>query len=250
MCIIDDGERCIRQSDHLQATRHRLNVRKCVDRILQGHVGAHEHPEHAEQVCRIESADQTAAQERRTPRGGDFEFQATGGKVQTMAGDIGLAESVAEHVDARSVNRFHELATEPVIDVDDRMLQVRQLEELRLGGAIVFHGLVIVEVVARKIREQRHIELDAVDAPLVDAVRRHLHGATSCAASTQRGQPQLQRNRIRRGIDRDIQFPGKSASQRADHGSLASKPRHRLRDPVGAGCLAVGTGHPRQPHVA
>ena len=35
-----------------------------------------------------------------------------------------------------------------VIDVDDRMLQVRQLEELRLGSAIVFHGLVIVEVVA------------------------------------------------------------------------------------------------------
>ena len=151
-----------------------------------------------------------------------------------MAGNICLAETVAEHIDAGFVDRFHELAAELVIDVYHRVLQVRPMEELRLGGAVIFHGLVIVEVIARKVGEQCRIEFDAIDATLVDAMRRNFHCAAHDPVGMQSGQLRLQRNCVRRGVHRGVQRSRESASQRADHSGLPPQSRQRLRDPVRA----------------
>ena len=48
------------------------------------------------------------------------------------------------------------------IDHGDARRRVdRAVEEQSLGGEVVLHGLVIVEMVAREVGEDGHIELDA-----------------------------------------------------------------------------------------
>ena len=56
-----------------------------------------------------------------------------------------------------------------------RACEPRPGEELRLRRAVGRHRAVVVEMVAREVGEQRDVERDAVDAALVEAVRRHFH---------------------------------------------------------------------------
>ena len=68
-----------------------------------------------------------------------------------------------------------ELPAECVVDVDHARDQVFAHEQPRLGGAVTFHGAVIVEVVAREIGERGGAKTHRADARLVDRVRGDLH---------------------------------------------------------------------------
>ena len=74
----------------------------------------------------------------------------------------------------------HRLACR-IVDVDDGRLALLRarladvLEELRFRELVVFHRLVVVEMILREIRKDRRVELDACDAVLVERMRRDLH---------------------------------------------------------------------------
>src|SRR5258708_12694759 len=250
MRIVDDDQWSVGRSYHLQATGNRLDQRKRIHGSPEGYGCGNQYGKETEEVCRVEFAEQLAGQMRGSPGSGNFKFQATRGKIQAVTGYFSSTETVAQYVHTRPVDRFRKRATESVVDVYDRMFELRPMEEPRLDGAVVFDGLVIVEMIARQVSEQRHVNFSAVDSALVDAVRRNLHRTARRAAREQPGQVRLQRNCVRRGIDRGIQRSGKSATQRADYCSLASQTRQRLRNPVRTRCLAVGTGDSRNPHFA
>ena len=65
---------------------------------------------------------------------------------------------------------LRELHAECVVQVEHRRAQPGRIEQARLRGRVARHRAVVVEVVVRQVGEQRAIEGDAVDAPLVKAV--------------------------------------------------------------------------------
>ena len=56
-----------------------------------------------------------------------------------------------------------------IIDVDDGVSQSRPGKENRLGALVGFKRLVIVEMVAREVREGRGLQLSALQASLLKA---------------------------------------------------------------------------------
>src|SRR5579862_7631907 len=56
------------------------------------------------------------------------------------------------------------------------------VKEEALGGEVLFHRLVIVEVVACEVGEDCHIESDLGDASLVESVTGDFHHQFTCAS--------------------------------------------------------------------
>ena len=70
------------------------------------------------------------------------------------------------------------------------MAQAGPAEQHGLGRLVLLHRLVEVEMVAREVREERDIEVHALDAALGETDRRDLH-----------------RERLRAGIEQPAHFP-------------------------------------------
>ena len=107
----------------------------------------------------------------------------------------------------------------------------------------------VIEMVLSQVGEYSDIEMNAIDAPLVDADRRHLHGAGDRLLVNEARQCSLQAHRIGRGIDAWVQLAGKARAQRADDGTLAAKGRHHLGNPLRYRSLAIGAGDSGQPQL-
>ena len=83
-------------------------------------------------------------------------------------------------------------SAEAVVEIDHGVLQAGPVKQPRLGRAVALHGAVVVEVVARKIGEQRgRRRLDAVHPALVEAVGGDFHRDTvrACAQRDPRAAP-------------------------------------------------------------
>jgi hypothetical protein len=89
--------------------------------------------------------------------------------------NVAAGKAVGQHVLSARAGLGGERSAERIVVVDDARFECGPREELRLGGAVVGHRDVIVEVIAREIREQRDVELDTVDAALIESVRRDFH---------------------------------------------------------------------------
>ena len=101
----------------------------------------------------------------------------------------------------------------------------------------------------REVGEQRAVEGDAVDTPLVEAVRRYLHrhrvahrrdlncASRRCSSSAS-------------GVVLSTGFKPRreTAPQRSDDRGLNFPQRKKMRKPLRAGGLAVGAGHAADPH--
>ena len=68
-------------------------------------------------------------------------------------------------------------------------------DEASLGGEIGVERLVIIEMIARQIGEDRRAKLQAVDTTLIEAVRGNLHRDSPGAALHQLGECRLQVDR-------------------------------------------------------
>ena len=125
------------------------------------------------------------------------------------------------------------------------------MEQPRLGSAVSLHGPVIVEMIARKIGEQRGLEGHAVHPALVEPVGGdfHRYAARAPLAASRRSVPAAQprpawcawRASARRG-----------SRCRACPTTAARPPQllSALRDPVRARGLAVGAGDAGHPQLA
>ena len=114
-----------------------------------------------------------------------------GADVEGVAAD---AEDVEFASPARRDHRFGDVA----VGVHHRRRAAWQqaAEEPQLGGEIGIDGAVIVEVVARKIGEAGGGEADAVEALLLDAVRRGFEGEMGDPVAGERVEALVQPDRI------------------------------------------------------
>ncbi len=141
-------------------------------------------------------------------------------------------------------------SAEAIVQVDHGMLQTGPVEQPGFGGAVALHGPVIVQVIARKIGEQRVRESHTVHPALVEPVGGDFHGdAARALRSSQSARCFLHRDRVRRGVRGRRSSPGKPIPNVPITAGRRPSDVRRLRDPVRAGSLAVGAGHPGDPHA-
>ena len=142
-----------------------------------------------------------------------------------------------------------EALAERVVGIDHRRAQAGPREELRLGGAVRGHRLVIVEMIAREVGEQRDVERRAVDAALVEAVRRHLHRHRARARGVELREQLVQHRDVGRRVRRRRERADEAVAERAEHRGAAAARIERLRDPLRARRLAVGAGDADHPQL-
>ncbi len=140
----------------------------------------------------------------------------------------------------RAARGIGEALAERVVGVDDLRVQPGPREELRLRRAVGRHRAVIVEMVAREIGEQRDVEGDAVDAALIETVRRHLHRDRARTRRLVAREHLLQLRRIRRRMGGRL--------QRADR-PLPSVPTTAARRPQRSRHCAIHCVHDVLPLV-
>ena len=102
-------------------------------------------------------------------------------------------------------------------------------------------------MVVRQIGEQRAVECDPVDAPLIEAVRRNFHRHRLRAPGFEFGEQAVQFERVRRGIRHLGKRARKTAAQRSDHACLDFLQGKNMSQPMRAGSLAVGAGDATDP---
>ena len=100
MRVIDDYQRRIVAAEALHASRRSLDVGEELQRALQLDAADQQGSEHTEHVRCVERADQPGIELTPAPGGFDRERQATRRGSQARTGDIGSAETVAQHVAA------------------------------------------------------------------------------------------------------------------------------------------------------
>jgi hypothetical protein len=183
---------------------------------LQLHPRGQQHAQHAEQVGGVEAAQQPAADRARSPRRFDLQAQAALGEIEPVARDLALAQPVPEHVDARAVERGRQLAPEGVVQIDHGVLEARPMEQLRLGRAVAAHAAVVIQVISRKIGEQRGGERHAVHPAQVEPMGGDFHRDAPGAAREQVCHFFLQRDRVGCGVSGGCKRAGKADPQRAD----------------------------------
>src|SRR3954447_25753918 len=116
-----------------------------------------------------------------------------------------------------------------VVEVDDGGLRAR-LEQAALGGEVVLHRRMEVEVVLREVREHRDVPVDRVGAVEVEGVARHLHDDRLVAGVAHLGEGPLEGDGLGRGPDHRPFVAADDGGDRADEARAAPR---RLEQPAG-----------------
>ena len=119
----------------------------------------------------------------------------------------------------------------------------QQLEQPPLGGEVLLHVAVEVEVVARQVGEDAGGEAQVVDAPQRQRVRRHLHHAGAAAVGHHLAQHPLQLGRFRRRPRSRLDLAiADAVADRADAPAADAGRLEDRRQQVRGRRLAVGAG--------
>ena len=119
----------------------------------------------------------------------------------------------------------------------------RVLEQARLGGEVVLHVGMEVEVILGQVGEAGGGEADAGDTLELERVRRHLHGAGAVAGGDHPPQRRLQVDALGRRPRHRLDGAADPRLDRAQHpGRALGRLQDRL-DEVDGGGLAVRAGH-------
>ena len=133
-----------------------------------------------------------------------------------------------------------------VVEVHDLDPSLRQhATELQLRREVRLHGPMVVEMVARQVGEHPGGEAESIEATLVEAVGRCLHGHSVHAALHQRRQGRLQVDRARRGQRAGRGQHGFASSIERAEGADAARRSGRIEqvsNEAGGRGLAVGSG--------
>ncbi len=161
--------------------------------------------------------------------------------------DVGVDEPVREHLLPAPACSFGEALAERVVDIDHARVEPGPGEQARLCRPVRRHRPVVIEVIAGQIGEQRDVELDAVDATLVERMRRDLHRDRARAGVAHLRERRMDERGIRRRVRRGLQRADEAVAERADDPGAPAARVEALRDPVRARSLAVGAGDPCHP---
>ncbi len=101
----------------------------------------------------------------------------------------------------------------------------------------------VVDVIATEIGEDRRIEMHTVDTFLFQRVRRYFERRMARAFGCKSGEPAVQVDACRRSHVVGIGELFDTTAQRADVSAFFSHRLQALRDQVGNGSLAIGSGY-------
>jgi hypothetical protein len=147
----------------------------------------------------------------------------------------------ADPLDARRHRGEHRRRPR-VVEVDDGRAQSRLPEERGLRRGVGPHGAVVVQVVARQVRERGDRHARARQPVLVQPDRRGLDRDRVHALRREAREERLQRQRVRRGQAGVRERARAARADRADHRAVAPQRLQALGDPLAAAGLAVGAG--------
>ena len=137
-------------------------------------------------------------------------------------------------------------AAERVVDVGQPATGPLGREQRGLGGEVVLHVLVEVEVVAAEVEEGRHVEDDPRHPAHHERVAGHLHRARGHALLDHRSEQRVQVGRLGSG-ERGLHVPaGHPGADRADHRSTHTGCREAALEEAGRRRLALGAGDGHQ----
>ena len=139
-----------------------------------------------------------------------------------------------------------------IVSVNDRKRRGAQaLEQLLLRLGVALEVAVIVQVIARQVREDRGMEGHTRGALLLQRMRAHFHRHAITTQVAMARQQTLQRRRIRSRVRRRLkhtisQAMARSAQHRCTLAGLVEQLPREVRDRG----LAIGAGDTNQLHVA
>ena len=139
--------------------------------------------------------------------------------------EIALGQSVGKNFGAALLADLHQLLAVFVVGIEHgraRRFGAAAFEQYLLGGKILFHGVVIVEVVAGEIGEDRDIERNSVDPLLLQRVRGDFHHGFGRALAQRLVQNAIQFQRFRRSVRRGQDFSGNVIFDGPDQRALAA----------------------------
>ena len=178
MGVVDDGGEVLTRVDDLHAPGHVDPGHRSGEHLGRDPGGAESGPG-AERIGGVEAAGQSHLDLERCTGVEQVGVIAEGEGLARGAGDDGRADHVSIMVqgvgDLRDLAVVGEAAPPHAIDADHGAARAGRGEEVRLGGEVVLHGAVEVEVVLAQLGEDRDVVDDPVDATEHERVTGDLH---------------------------------------------------------------------------
>ena len=243
--------------EQFQSAGHLRNVLEAGDGVPHGDACTDDGRQGRQAVVHVEFADQGHADQVAFSLVFQLIFAAPGrgvvhqhAEVRAQGGTIGFHRHAAgEH--------FRQAAAVGVVNVDDGHglaagFGVRRhlLEQFHLGLEVVFHGMVVVQMVLGQVREDAHIEVDARHAFLVQGVGGDFHGYAAAAVFQHFLQQVFQFQRTRRGVRGGGDFLPVVVGDGADQPGAQPRLLEEGMGNVGRGGFPVCSGDADHGHVA
>jgi hypothetical protein len=249
MRVIDDDQRLIRFAETLHAPGRRAQPRHRGQRIVERHATLQQHTQHTQRFAALK-APKSRVCTSPLPQG-----VATDSTMPCAF--VWSALAVTSPPAKPYVNTLRRASraasTRLWPNGSSTLITLRespgQAKELRLRGAVRRHRLVIIEMVAREVREQRNVERNGIDPALIETMRRNFHRHHLCAGRLEAREQLVHTGRVGGRVLRRLQCIDETVAQRAEHRGAASGHLETVRDPVRTRCLAVGAGdadHPQR----
>src|SRR5690606_7241700 len=243
MCVIDHDVDIGIAVDLLHAADAGPQLRQ--QRFDLPDVKAHlaEHVDHREQIRQIEIAEQMAAGGDVAPWRSDTGDDAVATVIRAGDDDRSIAAQAVIEYRQASAQFICQRRAESIVAIDDGEFERRHIEQRGLGGTVLLHAAVDIEVIATEIGEDRAANVTAIDTALRQPMRRDFHGAVGHAEIAPLGQLLLQRQRIWRGQPAAADGAVKAVAERTDHAAALASQTQRLRQQLRGAGLAIGAGN-------
>ena len=242
--VDDDGER-LAGIDGLEAAGNGPEHGNGGDEMRKRDAARVRGGEGREQIEDVHFAGETRADAGRSGR--SFELDGGAGRCEPVArgAPIALADAVSANFRAGFARGCGKLFRVRIVRVEDGDARRRidcAVEEQALGGEVVLHGLVVVEVVAREVGEDGDVEGDADHAALIERVAGNLGDELGGAARHAFGHQLEKIARLGRGVDGGAHFAGDVIFDGADENGGAGGGVEQRFGQECSGGFAVGAG--------
>ena len=234
--------------DGLKAAGNGLEAGNEFDQIGKRHATRMGRGEGGQQVENVHLAGETRDDFGRAGRGFEFEHRAGGRERMGGGAPVALANSVGPDLSAGLRCRVSQFGSARVMRVDHgnaRSRIDRAVKEQSLGGKVLLHRLVVIEVVAGEIGEDSHIEVDPGGAALIKGVAGNFGDQLGGSAGYSLGHKFKQISRLGGGVNGRAHFARHVVLDGANENGLARCGVEQRLDQKCRGRLAIGSRNPR-----
>src|SRR3954451_18771108 len=146
--------------------------------------------------------------------------------VRLFRMEVAASPTVSHNCALTLAAEFRQLDAEFVIKIrydSSGRIRAAALEEHPLGVEVLLHGLVIIQMIAREVREHCDIEGNAEHTLLSEGMRRNFHHRVGCALAQGSVEQSREFKRFRSRVRRWIDFTGNVIFDRSDQRTLTPR---------------------------